>query len=71
MKIICLKKSAYLPHLVAICQIYVGFNKKNFGAPCWHTSWQLALPVAVVVAAVPTGNAGRYQKDESNSHARR
>jgi hypothetical protein len=27
------KKGTYLPHLVAICQMYVGFQKKNFGAP--------------------------------------
>ena len=27
-------KSTMGPHLVAICQIYVAFNKKVFGAPC-------------------------------------
>jgi hypothetical protein len=35
------KESTYLPHLVAICQIYGGFKKKIFGAPrirpCTHT----------------------------------
>jgi hypothetical protein len=32
-------KGTYLPHLVAICQIHVGFNKL-FGAP-WCFFWRL------------------------------
>jgi hypothetical protein len=51
------RKGTYLPHLVAICQIYVAFNFLFLDAPCAHRASSLSYlqPPFPPVSCIPHG----------------